>query len=572
MLVALRIRDLAVIEELEIEFPEGFTVLTGETGAGKSILVDALTLVLGGRASSDYIRTGSEEARVEALFDLSDSPAASALIKDRDLAGEDENAELLVRRVISRQGKNRVWINGKLETTSTLFEVGRKLVDIYGQHEYQSLMRQDEHRELLDSFGGLSEKLSQYKEAYDKWRTAEAKRAEVELDEVGKREREDLLKYRINEIESANLSAGEEEELRDERELLRNAETLSGAATEGVDILYESDDSVVGSLQKLSGRLSDAAGHDKRLTVMADQVEQASAILESASLDLRSYADGIEADPGRLEWIDDRLDEIKRLKKKYGDSVDEVLSAISAAKEELDNLERSEELQKELEEKAKMAREEAEKKAHDLSKLRKKTGKSLAESIERELSDLGMKKTRFKVRVEGPPDKGPGLTAEGADAVSFLISPNPGEDLKLLAKIASGGELSRIMLAIRVILSGEGDASTLVFDEVDQGVGGAVSDAVGNKMKGLSGRGQVLCVTHLPGIAALADSHVLVSKHQEKDRTWTEVNTLDHEHRVEEVARMISGKELTDTGRAHARELIEKGTAPKKAKKTKSAG
>ncbi len=564
MLLALRIKDLAVIESIELEFDQGFTALTGETGAGKSILVDALTLVLGGRASADYIRTGEQGAEVEALFNLERAPAAKEFLAGAGLAEDEDGGshdELLVRRVVSRSGRNRVWINGRIESTARLFELGRVLVDIYGQHEYQSLLRQERHCRLLDSFAGLDKEPGPYKQAYEEWRKKREEKGVLSIDEDKKREREDLLKYRVNEIEASALKPGEDSELLSEREVLRHAGTLQEASRRGSDYLYESDQAVVGGLKELSDRLHHASQYDHGLEGPAQQVDQAMAILEEAARELRAYGQDIESDPARLQWVEDRLDEIKRLKKKYGESIEEVLDALARGRSELDALDHREERLKELSSEVQAARNEALERARVLTRARKKAGEKLSRRVEVELSRLGMEKTRFEVRVEPLGKDRDELGPEGADKVSFYISPNPGEELKPLTKIASGGELSRIMLALRVLLAGAGEVSTMVFDEVDQGIGGAVAEAVGRLMRDLSKDHQVLCVTHLPQIAAQAQHHFQVTKEQIDQRVSAHARALTRKERVEELSRMVAGKAVTDTARAHAEKMLEMGEA-----------
>lgn len=562
MLVALRIRDLAVIESLELEFEPGFTVLTGETGAGKSIMVDALTLVLGGRASSDLIRTGAESAEVEALLNLADAPSAKEyLVAAGIVAAQPGNFsdqdEIVVRRLITRSGKNRVWINGKLESTGRLFELGRYLVDIYGQHEYQTLLRADRHCSLLDSFGKLSSDLAAYKAAYGKWRQALGEYDALDLDESNKREREEILRYRVREIESAGIEPGEEERLGTEREKLIHADTLKNASAFGVDYLYESDDSMVGGLKDLGTRLREAAVHDPDFSGPADQVDQAAAVLEEVALDLRKFGDRFDADPDRLLWVDDRRAELKRLKRKYGGTEGEVAGTLAEAKAELLMLERQEDRLKELSSEVVELHEKALSLAMKLRRARGKTGAALAKDVELELSNMGMEKTRFEVRQKPRGTGDEELGESGADHVEFYLSTNPGEDVKLLSKIASGGELSRIMLSLRVLLLGEGDVPTMVFDEVDEGIGGGIAEAVGRRMRRLSSSQQVLCVTHLSQIAALAHQHFSVIKHQEKNRTWTEVKTLAREDRIEELGRMMAGIDVTDAARTLARNMLE---------------
>jgi len=575
MLLALRIDNFAIIESLEIELGPGFTVLTGETGAGKSILVDALTLVLGGRASADLIRTGADSAEVEALFDASDSPAAGHLLastgliqEKNEMAPAPEECEVVARRLVSRSGRNRVWINGKIESTGRLFEMGRTLVDIYGQHEYQTLLKEEMHRAILDSFGRLGEMVSDYRAAYDMWRDAEKELAALDMDESRKREREDMLRFRVSEIEAAGLAPGEDDELASEREIQRNADALKRASRSGVDYIYESDGCVLGGLRDLSNELRDASAHDPWLVAMAGQVDQAAASLEDVARELMSYSDRIEADPERLEWIEDRLHEIKGLKRKYGGAIDDVLAALEQAKDELSRLERRDEMLIELSRKVEASFDEARALASALTGARRKAAKGLSRRVEEELSSLDMEKTRFEVRIEQE-KKAAGLLLGpfGADRVAFYISPNPGEAAKPLSRIASGGELSRIMLALRVLPVDEGDIASLVFDEVDAGIGGAVAEAVGRRMRSLSDNHQVLCVTHLPQIAALAHSHFLVVKHQDKDRTWVEVKKLSGEEKIEEIARMLGGMAITGATRAHAKEMLALAGSDEKDKK-----
>jgi len=342
-----------------------------------------------------------------------------------------------------------------------------------------------------------------------------------------------------------------------ERELLRHAETLKSASRFGVDYLYESDDSVVGGLKGLGEKLRDAAKHDPDFSGPADQVDQAAAMLEDAAHDLRGFGDRIEEDPDRLLWVEDRLEELKRLKRKYGQTLEAVLETRAEARAELSGLERQEERLKELAAEVGDLREKARALALELRKERTRIGTLLARQVEKELSSLGMEKTRFEVRLETLDESDTELGPLGADQVSFYLSPNPGEDLKPLSRIASGGELSRIMLALRVILLGEGEVPTIVFDEVDEGIGGAVAEAVGRRMGRLSQNQQVLCVTHLPQVAALAHHHMRVVKHQKKEKTWTEVRRLAREDRIEELGRMMAGADITDTARAHARQMLE---------------
>jgi DNA repair protein RecN (Recombination protein N) len=555
MLLCLRIRDLAVIERVEIELEPGYTALTGETGAGKSILVDALTLALGGRASSELIRTGAESAEVEALFDLAGAEAAKRLLLDRELLAADET-ELVIRRSVSRAGKNRVWINGRLESTARLFELGRALVDIYGQHDYQTLLQPDRHRSLLDGYGGLAAPVEEYRQAYEDWRRLAAEREALNLDEEARREREELLRFRAREIEAAGLEPGEDEELRRERERLRHAGDLKETSRFGMDYLYEADAAVVAGLSRLATRLESAAVHDPRFGGPAERARESVALLEDAAGELGRLDGEIESDPERLRQVEERLEEIRRLQRKYGETVAAVLRSGAEAREELTRLDRREDRLREIEGELQAARAGAERVGLLLREARARTGERLARKVREELAALGMPGARFEVRL-APADLGPA----GMETLEFYLSTNPGEEPKPLARIASGGELSRIMLALRALAVGEAEVPTLVFDEVDQGIGGAAAEAVGQRLKRLAAGHQVLCVTHLPQIAALAGHHLRVRKRQETGRTSTEVEPLSGAERVEELSRMLGGKEITAAARAHAAEMLARSEA-----------
>ncbi len=552
MLRELRIRDFAIIESLELEFSPGLTILSGETGAGKSILIDALALALGARSSAEMIRTAAEQAEVEALFSLEDAAPARAYLQAQELPPE----EVLVRRLVSRSGRHRLWVNGRLTTLAALFELGRQLVDIYGQHEYQTLLQPEHHLELLDTFGGHSRELSAYQQVFARFQARKEEQGRLKKSEAEKAERQEFLQFRIREIERVRPRPGEDEELKQERERLRHAEQLQGAARESVNQLYEGEAAMVGGLRGLSRKLAAAAAHDPALSSPAEQVESAATQLEECARELRAYADRIEADPERLTQVDDRLAEVQRLKRKYGESLEDILGLLEASRGELESLTRSGERLAELERELAEAREEGLGLGRKLALKRREAGERLARRAEAELKRLAMEKTRFEARLLPAAGEEP-LTATGLEQVEFFLSPNPGEELKPLIKIASGGELSRIMLALRTILAAPGGVSTLVFDEVDAGIGGATAEVVGRKLKELARDRQVLCVTHLPQIACYADQHYRVSKAREKGRTLTAVTRLDREERVEELSRMLGGVQITEKTRAHAREMME---------------
>ena len=552
MLRELRVRDFAIIESLALQFAPGLTILSGETGAGKSILVDALALALGSRSSSEMIRSRAEQAEVEALFSLEDAGSAGGFLQAQDFSGD----EVLVRRVVSRSGRHRLWINGRLATQTLLFELGRHLVDIYGQHEYQTLLRPEHHIELLDAFGGHSRELEAYEQAFARFQALLLERKRLGQSEAEKRERQEFLEFRIREIERVRPRPGEDEELRQERERLRHAEQLHSAADEGAAKLYESDAAVVESLRLLTQRLAAASAHDPALQGPAEQAETAATLLEECARELRAYADRVESDPERLVQVDDRLAEIQRLKRKYGERVEDVLALLESSRQELNSLSRSEERLQELDQGLDRAREQCLELGRVLTRKRQEAGERLARRVKEELKRLDMPQTAFAARLI-PVAAEEGLAASGLEQVEFYLSPNPGEELKPLARIASGGELSRIMLALRTLLVAPGGVSTLVFDEVDAGIGGATAEVVGRKLKELARSHQVLCVTHLPQIACFSDTHYRVSKSRAGGRTVTAVERLGGEDRVEELSRMLGGVQITEKTRAHAREMME---------------
>ena len=565
MLKELNIKNFAIIDQLRVEFGPGLNVLTGETGAGKSIVVDALNLALGERASTDLVRTGSPEAVVEAAFDLNGSGAraVTGILAEQGI-GMEKGEDLIIRRVISSSGKNKIYINGGLANLATLAAVGRHLADIHGQHEHQSLLALDQQMEMLDSFGSLHGIRAEVAEAYGKLMGVRKKLAELEIGERDRAQREDLLRYQKNEIEAAQLKEGEDEELANEQRVLANAEKLAGLARAADEALYTGDGSVLSGLKRAITSVREIAAIDEKLGPVLELLESGRAQIDEAARDMSSYAERVEFDPQRLESIGDRLDLIQKLKKKYGSSIREindfgVQAAIGFARME----QSTEEIEK-LKSEIQAVKFGLTEKANELTKKRSAAARELEKKVEVELGHLGMKRSQFAVKVEqeagGDTLDGLKLGPRGADRVEFLISPNPGEEPRPLAKIASGGELSRIMLALKTILV-EGDPiPTLVFDEVDAGVGGAVADEVGKKLRKIAARRQVFCITHLAQIASMATSHYGVAKAVKRDRTSTEVRLLGDRERVDEIARMLGGKTITGTTLKHAEEMIERGS------------
>jgi DNA repair protein RecN (Recombination protein N) len=549
MLRELQITNLAIIDKLHVEFHGGLNILTGETGAGKSIIIDAVNLILGGRASSDLIRSGAEEASVEALFDLSGRPN---LLQALAAIGIECDGELLVRRTVTRSGKNRVFIAGGLATTSMLSEISRTLINIYGQHESQTLLKTEQHLRLLDGFAGTLKLRDDFSARFEEYQKA---RAALEALEQGEREaarRLDLLSFQSAEIAEAKLCPGEEEELYEERMRLAHGEKLLCSSQQAFDALYGGDAPLLGGLRRVISGVAEAGAIDHTLSPVLETLEAAYAQLEDASLTLRDYAAGVEADPGRLEELDDRLDAINRLKRKYGENIPEILSYLSGVDAELAALTGRGEARDALSGEIAALKKELSKLGAKLSQSRRKGAVALKAGMERELSELAMTHAVFETSFDPVAEP----KSYGFERAEFLFSPNPGEPPKPLAKIASGGELSRLMLALKQ-LHPESEVPTLIFDEVDSGIGGATSALVGVKLKRVARSQQVLAITHLPQVAAFADQHLRVEKSVSEGRTATCVERLEGEGQVAEVARMLGGARVTEKTLEHAREMIQ---------------
>ncbi len=566
MLKELNIKNFAIIDQLRVEFTAGLNVFTGETGAGKSIVVDALNLALGERASADLIRTGCLEAVVEAAFELNGRGTAdvTALLSGQGIEmnpGED----LIVRRVLSSAGKNKVYINGSLANLATLSALGASLADIHGQHEHQSLLSLERQMEMLDSFGGLGPLHDAFSHAYHRLQEVRKELGELEAGERDRAHREDMLRFQKNEIEAAMLKPGEDAGLANEQKLLANSEKIAGLSRAADEALYSADNSVLSGLKKAITGMKEIAAIDNRLMPALELCEAGRAQIEEVAREMSAYADRVEFDPDRLEQIGDRLDLIQKLKKKYGSTIEEIIEFGAKAAAGLERMERSTEEIERLNKEIQAVKSGLTAGAQELTKKRAVAARELEKKIETELAHLGMAKTTFIVKITQEPGDdtldGHKLGPRGVDRVEFLISPNPGEDPKSLAKIASGGELSRIMLALKTILVEGDNIPTLVFDEVDAGIGGAVAEEVGKKLKRVAVKRQVFCITHLPQIASMATSHYGVSKSVKKERTNTEVRLLGTKERMNEIARMLGGKIITEATLRHAEEMINRGTA-----------
>ncbi|BCG47541.1 DNA repair protein RecN [Citrifermentans bremense] len=549
MLRELQITNLAIIEKLHVEFAPGLNILTGETGAGKSIIIDAVNLILGGRASSDLIRSGAKEASVEAVFDLEGREALLAALAE---AGVECEGELLVRRVVQQGGKNRVFIGGGLATTSVLSELSRNLINIYGQHDAQTLLKTENHLRLLDGFAGALSLREEFASRFEAYQAAKNELAALEQGEREAERRLDLLSFQSGEIADAKLHAGEEEELAEERLRLSHSGKLLSASQQAFETLYGGDAALLGALRRMIGTVAEAGSLDHALAPVADTLEAAYAQLEDAALTLRDYAASVEAEPGRLEQLEDRLDAINRLKRKYGADIDEILAYKGQVDAELAALGNREEAKGELQQRIAALEGELEVLGGKLSKMREKGASELKAGMERELSELAMKNSLFETSFERSSE----ARSYGFERCEFLFSPNPGEPPKPLAKIASGGELSRLMLALKQ-LHPDSEVPTLIFDEVDTGIGGATSALIGEKLKRVARSQQVLAITHLPQVAAFADLHLKVEKGVSAGRTATSVEYLDPEARVAEIARMLAGARVTEKTLEHAREMIQ---------------
>jgi DNA repair protein RecN (Recombination protein N) len=537
MLRYLSIQHLAVIERVEIEFDAGLNVLTGETGAGKSILVEAVGLLLGARASSDLVRTGEDVATIQAIFDT----------------GGDE---VIVRREITAQGRSRAFVNGALATAAALRDLAARLIEIHGQHEHQGLLVAESHLDLLDAYAGLEGARDGVAALYQR---VGALRAEIEtlrLDERQALARVDLLTFQRDEIDRAAPQVGEDEALEGERTVLANAERLVRLSGEAYQALYEQDGAALSALATVWKRVADLAALDPRAQPHLEARAAVESQLEDLAFFLRDYADGIDLTPGRLQDVEDRLALLDRLKRKYGPTLADVIAHAESARRELGILETADARAVEVEAALREAERAYEADARRLSDARRSAATGFSRALVGVLADLAMDQARFEVRFAAealtPAQWGP----RGVDQAEFYVSPNPGEDLRPLARIASGGELSRLMLGIRTLTARKGRGATLIFDEVDAGIGGRTADVVGRRLQALAGEYQVLCITHLPQIAAHGDVHYQIAKQVREGRTVTTVARLDAAEREVELARMIVGDEGSDQVRASTAEML----------------
>jgi DNA repair protein RecN (Recombination protein N) len=554
MLRELSIWQFAIVEEAHIEFEHGFHVITGETGAGKSILIDALGLLLGGRASSDWVRHGAEKAEIEGVFEVEPHHPAMQIMKDWGWDAED--GMILLRREILANGKSIARINGRMVTVSMLKQLGATLLDLSGQHEHQSLLSPEEHLEWLDRFGGesLIEAKSSYQAVYRQFLEVDQELRRLMTNQQEIAQRIDLYQFQLKEIDEAQLVDGEEEELESEYRRLANGEKLLSHVSQAYRALY-GDGQAFDLLQTSLAALEEAATIDEQISPVMEMVQSAVYQIEEAVRELSSYQDTLEFEPTRLHEVQERLHLIRQLKRKYGNSIAEILSYRDKIAKELDFLENRDENLEELRKKREQLLKQLQELAEQLTQFRKRAATILESRVEQELKELHMGSTVFHVAFY-PISKSFPFSASGQDRVEFLISPNPGEPLRPLAKIASGGELSRIMLALKCIFTDLMSISTLVFDEIDTGVSGRAAQAIAEKMARLGMQYQVLCVTHLPQVACMADVHFGISKMVVDEKTKTQIEKLDEQARTHELARLLGGAEVTETTLEHAREMI----------------
>lgn len=550
MLNELHIENIAVIEKADIEFNKGLTVLTGETGAGKSIIVDSLNAILGSRTSREIVRTGAEKGLVSAVFETS---LADNWCRENDIEPEEE---LIITRKISADGKSSCRVCGVPVSVSQLKELGSILLDIHGQNDGRQLMDEDCHMGYLDGFGDYQDKLCAHKENYDAYKACLKEIKRLSMDEVEKARLADSLEYQIKELENASLKVGEEDELTAKRDILRNSEKLTEAIDTSYNALYGGDENAISLTDEAAALMSKASLITDELSETAQIIENASSMLYDAAERIRDFRDSLDFSPDEYDNIENRLSLLRKLRRKYNMDEEQMLVHIDECRKKLDELEYSDDmlvkLNKELENH--IIRCKASAKA--LSDARKAAGGILEKRITDELRELSMPSVRFKVAVE-PIENSTGFDISGGDTVRFLISANAGMELGRISKIASGGELSRIMLAMKTVFSRNDTVETLIFDEVDTGVSGIAAQRVGEKLSDLSDGKQVLCITHLPQIAALADNHYLISKHEANGKTYTEVFDLDRQGRAKELARLYGGDNITELSLASAEEQLK---------------
>ncbi|MEC1719468.1 DNA repair protein RecN [Schinkia azotoformans] len=555
MLAEMSIKNFAIIESLGVSFQKGLTVLTGETGAGKSIIIDAISLVAGGRGSSEFVRFGCNKAEIEGLF-LLDNDNHPCIEKGKELGIDISDGMVVLHRDILTNGKSICRINGKLVTLGILREIGRTLIDIHGQHEHQDLMNSERHLPMIDQF---DEKrtvpaIEEYQQLYNQFLKLKKQLKGLTENEQKMAHRLDLIQFQLSEIKNAELEPGEEETLINEKSQLSNFERIHTSVTRSYKAL-SGEQQGLDWVGLAMSELENVSSLNDKLKAIFENISSSFYLLEEATSSLRDQIDLLEFDPERLDFIETRLNEIRFLKKKYGQTVEDILEYAAKIEDEIDQIQNREVHLDRLRKNIKEIQNDLQLEAENLSEIRKQIAEKLKHEIHKELKDLYMAKTVFDIQFALPDP--PEFLSTGIDKVEFLISTNPGEPLKPLTKIASGGELSRIMLALKSIFSKHQGITSIIFDEVDTGVSGRVAQSMAEKIYKISNGSQVLCITHLPQVAAMADAHLYISKETKGDRTVTSISELQSEEKVKEVARMISGVEITDLTKQHASELLQ---------------
>ncbi|MCG8425105.1 MAG: DNA repair protein RecN [Proteobacteria bacterium] len=552
MLRHLRVTNFAILSDVAMDFGDGFVALTGETGAGKSLIVEAVNLLRGGRASADIPRAGAKEAVVEAIFEIPGDLDGKVRDVLKSAGLPEGEGDVLIRRVIQRGGRSRTYVNGALTTAKRLAELGSYLVELSGQHQHQGLADARRHRDILDAFARNDRELETMRAAHAVIREAESAIAELGGDPAQLADRIEYLRFQLEEIEAAQLSENEDEELDAERKRLQSVDRLDSAARRAESLLYAGEGAAVESLGLAARELERLIDVDRSLTELFEQLEEARVLAEETARALRQYAENLDSEPARLAEVEDRLALLHRLQRKHGGDVAAVLDRAGQLRAELERLEHRDERLAELERARATAENAARSAAAVLTESRRRAADQLSDRVGAALAELGMVGAMLSVALEPRP-----LGPDGADRVEFLLASNKGEDAKALARIASGGELSRIMLALKLCLRRADEVATYVFDEVDTGIGGATAEVVGHQIRALGDQRQVLCVTHLPQIVAFADQHFHVSKYEVDGRTETAVRTLTGKERRDEMARMLGGVEITASARAHAAAMLK---------------
>lgn len=550
MLNHLSIKNVAVIDKLEVDLNRGMSVLTGETGAGKSIIIDSINMILGDRANKELVRFGEEKAVVQAVFEA--NRTAVSILEENDIETEDN--QIIISRRVTSDGKSSARVNGTVVTLALLRDVAGCLINIHGQHDNQALLTPQKHINFLDDYSGNAELIADYRSVYTKMRDTEKKLKSLEMDEKEKAQRIDLLEYQVKEIRSAKLTVGEDDDLKAQRDIAANAEKIKSAVNTAYENLYENESapSAYDSLSMAADALSETAELNPKIKEVYDTITEAVYSLEDAAHELKAFGESVDFDEGALNEIEERLELISRLKRKYGNTIPEILRFLENAEKELETIKLSDEKTEELNTELSALEEKLRGAGERLSNARKKAATELEGKIESSLHELNMEKARFCVKVE----KSEEFFAGGMDRAEFLISANPGEPLKPLVKIASGGELSRVMLAIKSILAGSDEVDTLIFDEIDTGVSGSAAIKIAKKLAQIAKTKQVICITHLPQLTAAADTHYLISKNTDGPLASTSLTELDGEGRETELARIIDGN-TSELAALHAREMLK---------------